>query len=316
VYGKKILRCPMFKTFPEFSKLTLGDKEEYEELIKGYPPISSYSFADLMTWWNALGYGSVSMLNGNLIIPYWIPGDDHTSGLSLIGTNKIDESICTIFDRQRFTGESPRLVNVPEFVISSVQYPEIFTFTQQRDYDEYLIKMSDQYPLDNMKSIWRYKIKRKLKNIKEEVSVKQLDLSKRENKDLLIHALGGWQAKNINNYGKIEQEGAILAIDHAVEIGANNICLFVGEELYGFCIYVQHANHEVAIYCIKATHSKALGYELVLYYFVQWFVENGVELVNINADYGLMRLRMFMLTFGPTNFHRKYTIQPNDGRKR
>jgi hypothetical protein len=306
----------MFKTFPEFSKLTLDDKEEYEALIEGFPPMSVYSFIDLMTWWNSLGYGSVSMLNSNLVIPYWLPGDDKTSGLSLIGTNKIDESICAIFDHLRDKGEKPRLVNVPEFVISSVQYPDMFTFKQHRDYDEYLLKVSDFYPIENMPSIWRFKINRKLPSIGEQkVEMRSLDLSKAENRDLLLQALTSWQARNINNYGMVEQEAISLSIVSAQRLGLRNICIFVDTELYGFCMYTLESDKKHAtIYCIKATHSKSLGYELVIYYLAKWASEQGIEVANVNADCGLLRLRMLMLTFGPMNFYRKYTVEPREGK--
>jgi len=37
----------VFATFPEFSRLTLSDREKWETLIKDYPPYISFSFADL-----------------------------------------------------------------------------------------------------------------------------------------------------------------------------------------------------------------------------------------------------------------------------
>lgn len=73
----------MFKTFPEFSKLTLNDKDEYEALIKDYPPVYDMMFIGRMTWWDQLDSAAVSMLNGNLVVSYWLPGDEKHSGLSI-----------------------------------------------------------------------------------------------------------------------------------------------------------------------------------------------------------------------------------------
>src|SRR5689334_17126748 len=122
----------MFKTFPEFSKLTLADKAEYEALIKDYSPVYDVSFPALMSWWNTLGEMSISVLNNNLVVPYWLPGDERRSGLSLIGTNDIDESLCVLFDYLRDKGDPVRLVNVPEFVVTNVRYPGLFTFKEDR----------------------------------------------------------------------------------------------------------------------------------------------------------------------------------------
>src|SRR5687768_17214608 len=86
----------IFKVFPEFSKLTLADRKKYEMLVRGYPPLSDVSFASLMNWWNALDSCAVSTLNGNLIFSYWLAGIEDMSGISIMGTEQIDESICFI----------------------------------------------------------------------------------------------------------------------------------------------------------------------------------------------------------------------------
>jgi hypothetical protein len=237
------------------------------------------------------------------------------SGLSLIGTNNVDESICAIFDYLREEGEEPRLVNVPEFVVNNVQYPEMFNFKSERCYDEYLLAVKDHYPVENMKSIWRRKVMRRLSDLKKhKVDAQSLDLSRQENKDLLLQALTSWQSRNINNYGKLEQLAVERGIRDAEQLGIEDICLFVDDELHGFCTYTLSEDKKLAtLYCVKATHKKALGYELMLHLFAKWFAEHHVEHVNLNADYGLLRLRMFMLTFGPMDFNRKYTVEPREG---
>jgi len=302
----------MFKTFPEFSKLTLNDRAEYESYIKDFPPIGDTMFAGLMTWWNPLGHMSVSMLNDNLVVPYWLPGDEKNSGLSLLGTNKIDESFCTIFDYLRDKGEQARLVNVPEFVISSVRYPEMFTFKGERCRDEYVLSATQFYPLKNMGGFRRRKVERVLRAVGEEnIIVKSLDLDIAEHRDMLIDAALKWQAKNINNYGKLEEEAMRTAITHASILDTENACLFVDGQLHGFCLYVTPRDKRyILVHCIKATNKDALGFELMAYAFCKWFTDKGVLYANVNSDYGLMRLRMFMLTLGPVNYFRKYIVEP------
>lgn len=302
----------MFKTFPEFSKLTLDDREEYEAFIKDLPPIGDAMFAGLMTWWNPLGHMSVSVLNNNLVVPYWLPGDDKHSGLSLLGTNKVDESFCTIFDHLRDGEEDPRLVNVPEFVISSVRYPEMFSFRGERCRDEYVLSASQYFPLKNINGFRRHKVERILSEIGEDkIVVKSLDLHDRGQRDMLLDAALRWQAKNINNYGKLEIEAIKAAINHSEVLGSENVCLFVDGQLHGFVLYaVPTDKRYINVHCVKATNKNALGFELMAYAFAKWFTDRGVMYVNVNADYGLMRLRMFMLTLGPVNFFRKYIVEP------
>src|SRR5690606_23515595 len=97
-----------FKLFPQFSELTLHHYAAYNSLIRNYPPLSEISFSSLMTWWGALENCKVSILNNNLVIAYWMPGDEQNSGLSLVGMNKVDESICEIFDYQQQNGKECR----------------------------------------------------------------------------------------------------------------------------------------------------------------------------------------------------------------
>lgn len=301
-----------FKTFPEFSKLTLNDREAYEALIKDYPPVADISFRSLITWCNPLNNLGISLLNDNLIIPYWIPGDEYNSGLALVGTNKIDETICTIFDYLREKGEPVRLVNVPYFVLDHVRYPELFNFKEDRDFFEYIIDPHKFYPLENMTGFRRRKVERQLKELEPKgIVVRSLDLGAEDDLRLLLDTADACLGKNINNLGKVERDAMFEAILNARILDIENVCLFVGGELQGFCLYQYSRDGEYAMIAhIKAVHDSLLRYELIACLFSKWFIEKGVRYVNINSDVGLLRLRMFMLTLGPVNFFRKYRVEP------
>jgi hypothetical protein len=302
----------MFKTFPEFSKLTLADKAEYDSHVKDFPAVGDMAFAVLMGWWNPFGHMSVSTLNGNLVVPYWIPGDDRHSGLSIVGTKKIDESICALFDHLRDKGEEPRLVNVPEFVIGNVRYPELFHFKSDRHRDEYVLGVSQYYPIQNMPIHRRRKVNTVLHGTDDdEILVKSMDLEDAEDRKILLDAESQWRDKNINSFGKMESEAVRSSIFNASVWGVENVCLFVRGELYGFCLYITPPDKRyVIVQSIKATNQRALGFELIAYKFAQWFSDRGIMYVNVNSDYGMLPLRMFMLTLGPVNYFRKYTVEP------
>jgi len=302
----------MFKTFPEFTKLTLADREEYESYIKDFPPLHDISFAGMMTWWNTLDGVSISVLNDNLVVPYWLPGNEKRSGLSLLGDNDVDESLCTIFDYLRERGGPVRLVNVPEFVISNVKYPAMFNFRNDRMYDEYILSIANYYPLKNMNAFRKRKVERQLAaGTEKEVVVKSLDLSQRQNRDLLWEMTNIWQSRGINNYGRHELDAIKLCIEDAEKLGIDNACLYVRGQMYGFCLYeIGSDGRYAAIRHIKATHVSTLGFEFIAYMFAKWFAERGVLYTNVASDFGIMRLRMFMLTLGPTNFFRKYIVEP------
>lgn len=306
-------KAATFKTFPEFSKLTSDNKSEYEALIARLSPMIQVSFADLMTWWDPFEIGvSIALLNGNLVIHYWLPGDEKHAGFSLIGINDIDVSICTIFDYLRYLGEPVRLVNVPELVVRSIRYTELFNSIEQRKYHEYIIDISSFYPLKNMSGFKRRRVERVLNRVEQEaVLIKSLDLEDEDDKQLLLQASKEWQQKNVNDFGLVEREAIERRISNAAEYGIENLCLFVNQELYGFCLYHWPVDKRyVFIPHIKATHKDALWFDLIGYSFARWFAEQGVKHANVGPDRGLLRLRMFMLTLGPVEFVRKYKIEP------
>ncbi len=303
----------MFKTFPEFSKLNLSDKGEYERYISDYPPLGDITFAGVMVWWNNLGSMSVATLNDNLVVPYWLPGDDKNSGLSLIGTNKIDKSICTIFDHQKDQGDKPRLVNVPEFVIGNIRFPELFKFKSHKRFDEYLLAVRNLYPLENWTPVWRHKVRRKLSALEgRKVEIRRLDLNLPGNEALLLGASKLWQSKNVNGCNH-EEDVLKACLTQAYALGLECIGLFVDNHMLGFGIFRFSGDKKYVIsYYFKATNESALGYERLMYYCAEWLTLQKVEFINMGSDYGLLRLRMLMLTLGPVNFFRKYTIEPAD----
>lgn len=303
-----------FETFPKFSKLTLADKDKYEALISGYPPIAEISFASLMQWWNHFDSSAISLLNGNIVVSYWLPGDEQRSGLSLIGTHHIDESICTIFDYQQLRYEQPRLVHVPEFVMSYIEHPEMFSFEGERTLDEYIVSLSSFYPLSHMVSFRRHRVRKFLGRVDEEdVCIRSLDLKHDENKRLLLNAASEWPQKGtINKASKLSSEAMSVSLEEAEALGTESLCIFIREKLHAFILYSLPSDKRYAI-LLQAKISYELPYlfDYMLYAFSQWFTEQGIIYVNLDVDFGVPMLRMVKLALGPNNFFRKYTITPS-----
>jgi len=303
----------VFKTFPEFSKLTYADREKYEALIKDLPPLASLPFSNLMTWWNSLDSAAVATLNGNLIISYWLPGSDKVSGISFIGTNKVDESICEILDHLKRKGERPRLVHVPEFIISHMQHPELFEFKSERNDDEYVYEVSKFYPITKNVSFRRHRIKKFMSHTKDrEVVVKSLDISEYENKQLLLQCAAEVPRKGtVNEIARHSDEALVSAIENAEYIGVDNVCLFVNHELHAFMLFSRPADKRYIIFShVMVRYDIPYTYDYMVYGFAKWLTESGVQYANLDSDLGMPLLRMLKLALGPTEYFRKYTIEP------
>lgn len=302
-----------FKTFPEFTQLTLNDRKQYEKLIAEYPPISDLSFGTLMSWWNMLNNPLVSQLNGNLIISYWLPGVEDRSGLSIIGTERLDETICMIFDHQRNQGESPRLVNVPEFVLEHLAHPELFNFKGMRAMDEYIVPVSKFYPLDRVVSIRRARIRSFIKNIgQENITVKPVDMGDREIQALMIDRNKIWTKKgSVNDVTKMENEAIHRAILCGDALALDCIGLFVDGELEAFCMYqLPRDKNYVILNYLKVNGKIPKIFEYMTFALGKWFADREVAYVNIDSDLGLPSLRAVKLAAGPVNYFRKYEITP------
>jgi hypothetical protein len=304
----------VFKTYPEFSKLTLGDRKKYETLIRGYPPLSDLSFATLMMWWNILDSCAVSILNGNPILSYWLPGDEKVSGLALVGTNEVDRTICAIFDHMRSKGEKPRLVHVPEYVIEHMAYGDLFTIKPERAYDEYILDISKYYPIRGAVSFRRHRVRRfEGRHKPEDLIVKSLNLSDPDSYQMLLDFIERWQGKGVVNNITINSanDTARYAMQEAGLIGVENVCLFVEGELAGYLLYIEPVDKRYVILChIVIDNDIPYIFDYLVYAFSRWFFDKGVRYVNIDSDLGLPLARMLKVALGPVNYFRKYTIEP------
>ncbi|MBF0240510.1 MAG: hypothetical protein HQM12_22640 [SAR324 cluster bacterium] len=145
--------------FPEFTAITLANKHLYLRRMFQYPPISDLSLATLMIWWSRGTHTfPVSLLNDNLVIHY--DGPQSERGMSLIGYNRIEESLETILDECKHRNEPERVIHVPEFVVAEIGASNLLRIEEEMGYREYLVPVSHLYPLEGIRHERHRKIKR------------------------------------------------------------------------------------------------------------------------------------------------------------
>lgn len=300
-------------TFPEFSTLTPSDINIYNNLIKNYPPLSDISFQRLITWWGLHKTPRIALLNDNLVIDYFLRGDTNNSGLSLVGTQNVDESICTIFDYLRAKGEKPRLVHVPEFVVNNMDYPELFHFETEREFDEYVVAISNFFPSDNLSSYQRHRIVRFINNAQNKrVKVNSLDLASQANQRLLLNCIDQWPKRGLNNKTPHEHQAIKAVIPKASQLGFHTVCLSIDDEMHAFLLFQAPYNQKyITVEYGMVSYAMPYILNFMVYAFAEWFIEQGVEYANLGMDYGKPTLRIIKLTLGPIDFFRKYTLEPS-----
>lgn len=303
------------KQFPEFSKLSMGDRDQYERFIDGMPPIADIQFYALMVHWNGTDVNTVSLLNGNLILSYWIVGADKLNGVSLIGTHDTDKTLCELFDTQRALGQSAKVVHVPEFVVESIEHPELFRFTSERYMDEYVIDLTRHADVQSLPMFIRHRIKRFEKwllRTGNTAEVRPIDISQESERTKLIGLVRAWEHKSaMNNAVKHINENIHVALNYGPELGLSVLGLFVSGELKAFMVYHDFDGTEYSAMShllIDEDIPHLLSY--MVFVFSKWFVSNGKVLMNIDSDLGIPLIRGIKIAHRPCNFFRKYTIRP------
>lgn len=305
-------KAHIFKTFPEFSKLTLADHEKWDSLICNYPPITQFSFAGLQCWWNTLDTLRVAQLNNNIVISYWFPGDPDRSGLGLIGTQNVDESICEIFDWQKEKGEPPKLVHVPEFTIECIKYPDMYRFSDERSDDECVINIGRFSEVDRLSGYKKSKLASLLKSAdKLNVYTQPIDIGDAHVQEELRDIIKIWGKDGFNGVGLVEQENLYTALASPEDLGINCLALMVGGSIEAFILYQYHHDPKyILVNFARFNYSIPHIFELAVFKFSQMLVQEGIKFANIECDLGMPQLRSPKLFLGPTNFFRKYTITP------
>lgn len=300
-------------TFPQFTSLTLNDKDLYTELVKDFPPVSDLSFSTLMIWWNFQNSAAISRLDNNLLINYELPGDKANSGLSLIGTSDIDVSLCAVFARQQADGQLQRLVHVPQFVVDQIENPDNFIITNERDYDEYIVPVSQLYPLDNLNHNMRRKVKKFLVATEgTKVEVKSLDLASKASQELLLGASRKWWHTTGHNDKEGNERVAMkIAVENAEMLEMHNVCLFINNELHGFLMYqISHDKQYAIMNHLKVSYQYPRIFEFLTYEGAGEVAKQGIPFANFEMDLGIEGLRTHKLELKPTSFFKKYTITP------
>lgn len=301
-----------FKSFPEFRHLKLDDRVAYENFIKQFPPISDISFPKIIDWWEFFGDLRLAELNGNLVVSYENYTDERALGLSLVGKNDIDGSICQIFDYLKQNDHPVRLVNVPEFVVELIDYPEMFNFTPSYRDDEYVLDLTRFATIENCSALKRRRIKQFMQNnLQNQVKLKSVNLNYESTRQKLLDAIDGWPHKGVNALGGLETRVLRGRINSDEDTGVRNACIFINGELQAYLIYhLLHDKEYIMITHCRVNYSIPGMFDYMTYAFSKYFTDKGFKYANIHSDLDSVRMRVLKIALKPAKFFRKYTIEP------
>jgi hypothetical protein len=302
----------MLAPFPNFSKLHIKDKKEYEKLVAELPKLSDLSFATLMIWWNLDGGLVAAVLNSNLVLSYNLPNDPQNSGLCLVGTNHIKESLDTITAYLQEKNLPIRLVHVPELVAEQIKAIEGYQIESERDYDEYIIPTTNFYPLEQARSDQRYKVRRFLKSVEgRKLEVRELNLSDAYVRQGVADSIIDWNERfaSQNDPSSIEMNALNVSLSHAASLGVRNRGLYVDDILCGFVTFQVTSDNKYLIgnhMKVDRTYPRVVDYLEFIVAGVAY--EKNVPFLNVEMDLGIPGLRMHKTELRPVDFLRKYSV--------
>ena len=305
----------MVPDFPKFGPLPLESKADYERLISEFPPFSDISFATLHIWWNLEGQLAISLLNENLVINFELASDDVNSGWCIIGKNKIDESIDTIFNYLAQNSKTVKLVHVPEFVVEKINDRSVLNLEEETDYNEYILDSNALSKLEgSIHGKNRRRINKFLREVEgQKVEIKELDLSSQQVKNELMDAIVLWEEEKAgeNDPDHNERDAIKKALDHSKELGMLQAGLYINDNLQAIILYHQpHDKNYYILNHIKVDYSTPYIFDYITHHVANKAAQEGVQYLNMEMDLGIEGLREHKMGLRPVNFFKKYTITP------
>ena len=307
----------MLSTFPTFKLLTLDDRDAYEQLVLDYPPYSDISFATLRIWWNVEDKLEIAVLNGNIVMHYFIPDDQANTGYSLIGHNQVDDSIAAIFAWQRDEHKKQRLVHVPEFVIDKLDHRDRLNVVEELEYNEYVLDSKALSTLEGaLHGRTRRKVGRFLREVENrEVEIKPLDLSNPDAKDKLFDAVIAWEHEQPTSNDPRHAEHAALKRTFAdlEALDIKHLGLYIDGVLSAVILYQRTRDSKYYIMNhLKVDYSIPYIFDYMTHCIAKKAVEDNIDFLNMEMDLGIENLRRHKMGLRPVAFFRKFTVTPAD----
>lgn len=230
----------MIPLFPFFKKLELSDQKDVETFTSGHPPYSDFNFTSLWLW-NSNGDTILSNLKGNLVTRFTDIRTDETV-YSFHGTSERNNTISELLEYVGKQGSKPELKLVPE-VSTRELIEDTFRVVEDRDSFDYVFCTKEVSTMNGAK-FERLRSKARIFE-KNDLEFLNLDLADKCNQDKLLSCVESWRDARKNYVAVTDNNGCLLAEDHAfrrlfcfADLFQKLTCygLFVDSVLAGFII--------------------------------------------------------------------------------
>ncbi|MBA3679300.1 DUF2156 domain-containing protein [Candidatus Saccharibacteria bacterium] len=294
----------MLTSYPNFQSIQINHKAEIEEAISQFEPYSDFNFVSMFSW-DVDNSVQICELNGNLILK--LP--DYLTNkpiYSIIGTNKLDESINILL---RDVGQ---IGLVPEKIVQEINTNNDLIITEDRDNYDYVYDINKLVTFEGKEFAKERNYLHKFQKLYGHslgIDVFSKPLSNYADEIYTVLELWAKSQERNDEDAKNENTAIKRAIQHSDELNLSGFILNIDNQPKGFAIY-EFLNNDWSIsHFEKADSTIERIFLFIKHQSMYYMQKNGSTFANYEQDLGIEGLRQAKLGYHPARFLKKYTIK-------
>lgn len=278
-------------TYPNFRKLAIEDKSEFQSITARLAPYVECSFLEMYAWNQRRNPTLVSTLNGNLVLRTDdFLRDAYTT--TFIGRRRLFDTITKLVE------DNGSISNIHEPIIKNTRSQLIkskYSYSIETDKVDYLINTSSFIQLKggNFENFRR--LVRKFENTYQNTTIEQLDLSSADDFGEIINLFERWGTASTTIKDFQLQSGSdclkTLLSNHNKFKEVEGLLLKSDGKLIGFSINERSKKHFVVGHFLISDRLYRGSFEKLIWEVVDFYNKNHFEMLNIGYDLGIDSLR-------------------------
>ncbi len=299
------MRHKVIAHYPEFTKVDLAIKDNYEKIIRKFPSYSDFNFVSLFCW-NTDGSAEVSRLGDGIVIKL----KDYTSEKTVY-SYMTDSSDAIKYINELFN-VTDTLSLVPETTIKSLSNIDDFIIEEDLDNFDYIYKVDELLKMGGgaLKKK-RNKVNQFKNDLSEVVTTKTYkkvtDIQRLEAEGLFAQ----WCFENDKfAIDLLDESSAIFnAIDNLEQLDLVFIELRVKDKLKGFSINQKVDSNTAVCHFEKTVRAHVNIGPYLVNKVAEELDKMGCEYVNWEQDLGIVGLRQAKKSYQNSHHLKKYILK-------
>lgn len=300
-----------------FKKFDISCQAEYKSFYKDLPPYSDFSFNNLMVWLDINDDLEYAIVHNNYVFKFSNPFDNNAISYTLIGVNKVEETLSTLRDELIKNNHELTLAMVPACFAEKIDLQTstaVSSITSEPNNRDYLFDVPSAHAA---KGKTFYHLRRGLnyflKNYGDEIVARPLNLHSEDDRKLLINSMHQWETVfSLTENDKLRIEG--IAIDRylllAPDLEVKSMGIFINGKLQAFSIFHLPPQPHIAIgNHIKCNYQYRGIFNMAYYATVAAMFDLGIKTANEEQDLGIEGIRQHKEARNPIGYLERFTIE-------